>query len=125
MKPTKSNYIYDIINCNDYNKSNHYSELNLNTITKLVTKLDNNLSYDEVNHIADLSDVRCTDGDTSIKMIKVIDKAKKNGDSVGGIIEVRCSGLPYGLGSYTQWDKKLQSKISETILSINVLILKG
>ena len=83
------------------------------------SRLDNNLSYDEVNRIADLSDVRCTDGDTSIKMIKVIDKAKKNGDSVGGIIETQCSGLPYGLGSYTQWDKKLQSKISETILSIN------
>ena len=52
-------------------------------------------------------------------MIDTIDKAKRNGDSVGGIIEIYCTGLPFGLGSYTQWDKKLQSKISESLLSIN------
>ena len=52
-------------------------------------------------------------------MIQAIDDAKKNGDSVGGVIEIYCKGLPYGLGSYSQWEKKLQSKISETILSIN------
>ena len=48
-----------------------------------------------------------------------IDQAKKNGDSVGGAFEIITTGLPYGLGSYTQWNKKLNSRISEMIMSIN------
>ena len=54
-------------------------------------------------------------------MIDVINKAKEAGDSVGGTFEVFASGLPYGLGSYTQWYKKLNSKISEMVMSINAL----
>ena len=81
--------------------------------------IDPKLSYTKINEIADKSKVRCIDRKKEKKMINAIDSAKKLGDSVGGVFEIHCSGLPYGLGSYTQWDKKLQSKISETILSIN------
>jgi len=52
-------------------------------------------------------------------MISIIDKAKKSGDSVGGIFEVFATGLPYGLGSPMQWDRKLQAKISSMIMSVN------
>jgi len=83
------------------------------------SQVDQSLSYDKINQLADKSDVRCLDKKVESKMIQAIDDAKKNGDSVGGIIEIHCKGLPYGLGSYSQWEKKLQSKISETILSIN------
>tara|TARA_B110000196_G_scaffold312854_1_gene318685 strand:+ start:133 stop:1290 length:1158 start_codon:yes stop_codon:yes gene_type:complete len=83
------------------------------------SKVDFSKSLSKTNLLIDKSDVRCLDKKVEQKMIDTIDKAKKNGDSVGGIIEIYCTGLPFGLGSYTQWDKKLQSKISESLLSIN------
>ena len=52
-------------------------------------------------------------------MISAIKKSKKEGDSLGGIFEVIASGLPYGLGNYNQWDRKLQVKITECVMSIN------
>ena len=52
-------------------------------------------------------------------MIKCIDDAKTNGDSLGGVFEVIATGLPYGLGSHTQWDKKLQTRISSLMMSVN------
>ena len=52
-------------------------------------------------------------------MIKTIDEAKAAGDSVGGIFRVVATGLPYGLGSHTQWDRKLQARISAVMMSIN------
>lgn len=81
-------------------------------------------SYDsalKISKKADLSLTRCLDKDTTNMMIDVINKAKEAGDSVGGTFEVFASGLPYGLGSYTQWYKKLNSKISEMVMSINAL----
>ena len=83
------------------------------------SNVDFSKSLSKTNLLIDKSDVRCLDKKVEQKMINTIDEAKKNGDSVGGIIEIYCTGLPFGLGSYTQWDKKLQSKISESLLSIN------
>ncbi len=77
------------------------------------------LGYARTNSLIDKSKVRCQDSMTSDKMIDAINLARKQGDSVGGVIEIMCNGLPFGLGSYTQWDRKLQSKISESLMSIN------
>ena len=52
-------------------------------------------------------------------MLNLIDKCKLNGDTIGGTMEVVALGLPYGLGSYIQWDKKLNSIIASLMLSIN------
>lgn len=73
----------------------------------------------KLNSFVDKSPVRCIDKNIENQMIEVIDKAKKSGDSVGGIFEVVASGIPYGLGSYTQWTEKLQSRISAMMMSIN------
>ena len=73
----------------------------------------------KLNSFVDKSPVRCIDKNIENQMMEVIDKAKKSGDSVGGIFEVVASGIPYGLGSYTQWTEKLQSRISAMMMSIN------
>ncbi len=73
----------------------------------------------KLNSFVDKSPVRCIDKNIENQMIEVIDKAKKSGDSVGGIFEVIASGIPYWLGSYTQWTEKLQSRISAMMMSIN------
>ncbi len=85
----------------------------------------NTISYDssispvELNKRADASPVRCLDKKAEEKMIKIIDDAKSAGDSVGGIFEVVATGLPYGLGSPMQWDRKLQAKITSMMMSVN------
>ena len=77
------------------------------------------MNPNELNIAADSSPVRCLDKKAEGDMIKVIDDAKKSGDSVGGVFEVIATGLPYGLGSYTQWNHKLQARISSMMMSIN------
>jgi len=73
----------------------------------------------KLNQTADSSPVRCLDNKVEKGMIKVIDDAKKSGDSVGGIFEVIATGIPYGLGSYTQWNEKLQARITAMMMSVN------
>ena len=77
------------------------------------------VSPEGLNEMADSSPVRCLDKSTEKEMMDVIDKAKADGDSVGGVFEIIATGLPYGLGSHTQWNRKLQARIAESILSIN------
>ncbi len=78
-------------------------------------------SPSQLNAIADESPVRCLQKKTEKKMIAAIDKAKQKGDSVGGIFEIIATGLPYGLGSYTHWDRKLHARLTSTMMSINGL----
>ena len=75
--------------------------------------------YAILNKITDKSPLRCYDKIAEKKMIQLIDECKEAGDTVGGEIEVVANGLPYGLGSYIQWDKKLPAIIGSLILSIN------
>ena len=83
------------------------------------SSLPEDLSPEELSQKVDLSPVRCLDKNIEKKMISAIKKAKNEGDSLGGIFEVIASGLPYGLGNYNQWDRKLQVKITECVMSIN------
>ncbi|NQU28002.1 MAG: chorismate synthase [Candidatus Marinimicrobia bacterium] len=69
----------------------------------------------------DLSPVRCLDKTAEKAMLAAIDDAKSVGDSVGGVFEVLATGLPYGLGSYTHWDRKLTTRLSAAIMSINAI----
>jgi chorismate synthase len=73
----------------------------------------------ELNSKVDRSPVRCINKAIETQMINVIDAAKQSGDSVGGIFEVIATGVPYGLGSFTQWTEKLQARISAMMMSIN------
>ena len=83
------------------------------------TPVEENIDLEKLNKTVDKSSVRCLDKKTEAKMIAVIDKAKENGDSVGGSFEVIANGLPYGLGSYINADGKLQARITQAMMSVN------
>lgn len=64
------------------------------------------------------SEVRCFDPAVSKAMINRIKKAKADGDSLGGVFEIRVQGLPPGLGSHVQWDRKADARLSRALMSI-------
>ncbi|TAN41659.1 MAG: chorismate synthase [Nitrospirae bacterium] len=70
---------------------------------------------------AEGSSVRCPDEAASLKMISVIDEAVKNGDTVGGRFVVFAIGVPVGLGSHIQWDKRLDGIIAQALMSIQAI----
>ena len=55
------------------------------------------------------------------EIIKKIDTAKSNGDTVGGVFEIKITGAPAGLGSYIQWDKKIDAKFAAAVMSIQAI----
>ena len=67
------------------------------------------------------SPVRCADAELEKKMIAAIDQAKSEGDTLGGIFEVIATGVPIGLGSHVHWDRRLDGKIAQAIMSINAV----
>lgn len=76
-------------------------------------------SIEELQQKTEQSPVRCLDLDAEQKMMAAIDEAKKEGDSIGGVVEVIIEGVPAGLGSYVQYDKKLDAKIAASVMGIN------
>ncbi len=69
----------------------------------------------------DGSDVRCFDAAAEVEMIEQIKAAAKEGDSLGGIVEVLGYGVPIGLGSHVHWDRKLDSMLAAAIMSIQAV----
>lgn len=76
------------------------------------------VSLDELIARTEESPVRCLDKEAESQMMALIDKAKEEGDSLGGIVEVRVEGVPIGLGSHVQWDRKLDGRLAQAIMSI-------
>ncbi|PEW05340.1 chorismate synthase [Bacillus cereus] len=76
-------------------------------------------SIEELKSITEESPVRCLDEEAGKQMMKAIDDAKANGDSIGGIVEVVVEGMPIGVGSYVHYDRKLDAKLAAAIMSIN------
>ncbi|MEN2740968.1 chorismate synthase [Microbacterium sp. X-17] len=71
--------------------------------------------------VLDADPVRCFDADTSARMVAEIDDAKKDGDTLGGVVEVLAYGLPPGLGSHVQWDRRLDGKLAQALMSIQAI----
>lgn len=83
--------------------------------TEQARKLEN------LSAIADKSPVRCIDQESEKEMIRYIDKMKKDGDTAGGIIEIIIKNVPPGLGSYVQWDRKLDALLAQALMSIQAV----
>jgi chorismate synthase len=66
----------------------------------------------------DASDVRCRDEATSARMVEEIDRARRERDTLGGVFEVLAYGCPPGLGSYVQFDRKLDARLALGVMSI-------
>jgi len=75
----------------------------------------------KVAEVADRSEVRMIDGSAARKAVEEIRKAKKNGDTLGGVFEVIVTGVPIGLGSYVQWDRKLDGLLAQAVMSIHAV----
>jgi len=76
------------------------------------------ISLDEVEKLASESELSATDKSVESAMKEAIKAAWQEGDSLGGVVEVLVDGLPVGLGSYTQWDRKLDGRIAQAVMSI-------
>ena len=79
----------------------------------------NNLTVAEIKERAAQSEVSIVNPEREEEIKAYIDQIKKDGDTIGGVIEAVVGGVPVGLGSYVQWDKKLDAKIAQGVVSIN------
>ncbi|HTM09465.1 MAG TPA: chorismate synthase [Verrucomicrobiae bacterium] len=79
------------------------------------------LTYEEVYAKAENSPVRVADAGAEARMIELIEDCKKKGDTLGGIFEVVALGLPPGLGTHTQWDRKLDGRLARGLMSIQAI----
>src|SRR3954470_4192824 len=83
------------------------------------------ISFDQVRAIADAAPLHCADADVEQLMIAQIDAAREAGDTMGGTFEVIVHGLPPGLGSYVHWDRKLDGRLAQALMSIPAIKAVG
>ena len=79
------------------------------------------LTFAQIRERSEASEVRCADPDAEKKMIEAIDEAKGQGDTIGGVFEVIAIGVPIGLGSHVQWDRKLDADLARALMSIQAM----
>jgi len=75
----------------------------------------------EIFNRAEASPVRCADEDATREMVQLIENAMREGNSLGGVFEVFATGLPVGLGSHIQWDKRLDGRLAGALMSIQAI----
>ena len=92
----------------------------IRSIGNVVANLDG-FTYEEIYSRAEESPVRTADKEAEDKMITLIEECKKEGNTLGGIFEVVALGLPPGLGTHTQWDRKLDGRLAQALMSIQAI----
>jgi chorismate synthase len=75
-------------------------------------------AIDELARVTEESQVRVADPEAERAIIAEIDECQKTGDTLGGVVEVIATGLPVGLGSHVQWDRKLDGRLARALLSV-------
>ena len=78
-------------------------------------------SFDEIYDRSEESPVRTADKSAEEQMIQLIEECKKEGNTLGGIFEVVALGVPPGLGTHTQWDRKLDGRLARALMSIQAI----
>lgn len=78
-------------------------------------------SLDKIMSLSERSAVMCADQKASSAMCREIDAASKTGDTLGGVFEVIMNGVPPGLGSYVQWDRKIDANLTKALMSIQAI----
>lgn len=76
---------------------------------------------EDIPALAERSPLRCVDAEAEARMIAAIDEAKERGDTLGGVFEVIVTGLPVGLGSYVHWDRRIDGRLAQAMMSINAI----
>jgi chorismate synthase len=76
---------------------------------------------EDIRPLSMKSDVRSCDPSAEVAMIEAIRQAKRDKDSLGGVVEIRAWGVPPGLGTYIQWDLKLDARIAQAMMSIQAI----
>lgn len=77
------------------------------------------LTYEELRIKAQKSELSIVNSEQEVEIKTYIDQIKKDGDTLGGVVQTIVTGVPVGLGSYVQWDKKLDAKLAQAVMSIN------
>jgi chorismate synthase len=75
----------------------------------------------ELREATEASDLRCPDPEAAAAMRARIDQARRSGDTLGGVFTVWATGLPIGLGSYVQWDRRLDGRLAGAVMSIQAI----
>src|SRR5438067_6755298 len=83
------------------------------------------VSFDDIRAIALDAPLHCVDAALEPRMIAEIDRAREAGDTIGGSFEVIAHGVPPGLGSYVQWDRKLDGRLAQALMSIPAIKAVG
>ena len=98
---------------------------NIDFISRVVqignVKDNNSYDFDYIKENVDKSAVRCINKDVEKEIIKETDKVKSEGDTLGGVVEIRVKNLIPGLGSYTQFDKKIDGELAMHLMSIQAI----
>jgi chorismate synthase len=97
----------------------------VSAIGDVVVPADRVVSFDEAHALADDSPLRCVDEALQQRMIAYIDTAREAGDTVGGAFEIIATGVPPGLGSYVQWDRKLDGRLGQALMCIHAIKAVG
>ncbi|MGA9508484.1 MAG: chorismate synthase [Candidatus Sulfotelmatobacter sp.] len=102
-------------------------ELGIEVLSHVVAvgnvKIHKDVPWEEINALYNQEEVllNCADGETQQRMKEEVDKVLRTGDSVGGVFEVVAHGVPPGLGTYAQWDERLDALLAGAIMSLQAV----
>jgi chorismate synthase len=97
----------------------------VSVIGDVMVRADRTVTFEEAQAIPEDAPLRCADSEVERRMIAAIDKAREAGDTLGGAFEVIVTGVPAGLGSYVQWDRKLDGRLGQAIMCIHAIKAVG
>jgi chorismate synthase len=85
--------------------------------------LENEVSWEQIKAVANQNEIllSCADPDTEQRMKEEVDKVLRTGDSVGGVFEVVAHNVPPGLGTYAQWDERLDAMLAAAVMSLQAV----